>query len=109
MLVFLGGGLIGTVLIVQGIVQRNQETTANQFFGALSSVGILLVVLGLLGVLAQIAGIARHADDGADDRAERDPWNGLTLEWADPADELATVTSPYPMLDAREGDEEGSN
>ena len=111
-LVFLGGGLIGTVLIVQAIVQRNQETTANQFFGALSSVGILLVVVGLLGVLAQIAGIARHAhdgdDDGADDQVERDPWNGLTLEWADPADELVTVTSPYPLLDAREGDEEGS-
>ena len=59
--------------------------------GALVLVGVVLFVLNLA------VSLARGTDDD-----DHDPWEGQTLEWA--ADVAAvTVTSPAPLLDAREG------
>lgn len=104
-LVVLGGGLLGTAVLVQAVVQLDGETTAFQLFGLLTAVGAGLLALGALSAL-----IAAVRSSGQ----EPDPVEGLTLEWASstPAtggvvrDDLARVISPYPLLDAREGTEE---
>jgi heme/copper-type cytochrome/quinol oxidase subunit 1 len=59
--------------------------------GALLLVGVLVFVVNLASSLA-----------GSNDDATDDPWDGFTLEWAaDPS--AVAVTSPAPLLDAREG------
>jgi cytochrome c oxidase subunit 1 len=104
-LVVLGGGLLGTALLVQAIVQLDGEPTAHQLFGALTAAGAALLALGVLsGLIAAV----RAADDDAGTP------EGATLEWSFPSpasggvglEDLARVTSPYPLLDAREGTEE---
>lgn len=104
-LIVLGAGLLGTATLVQAIVQLDGETTASQLFGAVEAVGAALFALGVLGAL--VAAVRSSGDDTGDEPVE----GGLTLEWAFPAPasggvglvELARVTSPYPLLDAREG------
>ncbi len=112
-LVFLGGALLATASLVQAIVQLDGKTTASQLWGALIAVGAVLFALGALSGLAASMGAARDAADGP----VEDDVDGLTLEWAFPRpavggvelEDLARVTSPYPLLDAREGtDEENS-
>jgi heme/copper-type cytochrome/quinol oxidase subunit 1 len=112
-LTFLGGALLATASLVQAIVQLDGRTTASQLWGGLVAVGAVLFALGALSGLAASAGAARDAADGP----VEDDVEGLTLEWAytRPAaggvelEDLARVTSPYPLLDAREGtDEEDS-
>lgn len=102
----LGGGLLGTTLLVQSVVQLDGETTAFQIFGLLVAVGAGLLALG--GLSALVAAM-RATEDPAGE-----PVQGLTLEWSFPnpagggigLPELARVTSPYPLLDAREGTED---
>lgn len=104
-LVVLGGGLLGTALLVQAVVQLDGEITAFQLFGLLTAVGAGLLALGALSAL--IAAVRSSGD-------EPGPVDGLTLEWASSApatggivrEDLARVTSPYPLLDAREPTEE---
>lgn len=105
-LLVLGGGLLGTTLLVQAVVQLDGETTAFQIFGLLVAVGAGLLALG--GLSALVAAM-RATEDPAGE-----PVQGLTLEWSFPnpagggigLPELARVTSPYPLLDAREGTED---
>ncbi len=104
-LIILGGGLLGTATLVQAIVQLDGETTASQVFGAAEALGAALFALGALGAL--VAAVRSSGDDTGDEPVE----GGLTLEWAFPAPasggvglaDLSRVTSPYPLLDAREG------
>ena len=112
-LVFLGGALLSTASLVQAIVQLDGRTTASQLWGALIAVGAVLFALGALSGLAASLRAAGDAADGPVD----DDVRGLTLEWAFPRpavggvelEDLARGTSPYPLLDAREGaDEEES-
>jgi len=66
---------------------------------AVSLVGGALVALAILLFVVNLAVSLARAPEGE----AVDPWEGHTLEWA--ADALAvTVTSPSPLLDAREGD-----
>jgi cytochrome c oxidase subunit 1 len=106
-LVFLGGGLLATAQLVQSVVQLDGKDTASQFFGALTAVGALLLGVGILSGFLASLGAARDAEDGPDDD---DGVQGLTLEWSYPTPtaggtvlDLTEVTSPYPLLDAREG------
>jgi cytochrome c oxidase subunit I+III len=111
--VFLGGGLLAITPLVQGIVQLDGKTTASQLWGALVAVGAVIFALGVLnGFLASLSALRSAADGDADDGPD-----GLTLEWSFPTpavggvvlDDLARVTSAYPLLDAREGsDQENS-
>ena len=101
-LVLLGGGLLGTALLVQALVQLDGDDTAHQLFGALVAAGAALLALGVLSAL--IAAVRSTDEEG-------DTPEGATLEWSFPSPagggvglpELARVTSPYPLLDAREG------
>ena len=69
--------------------------------------GAALLALGVLGGYMTSLGAAKDAADGPTEGAQ-----GLTMEWAFPSpavggsvpDDLPEVTSPYPLLDAREGD-----
>ena len=106
-LVFLGGGLLATAQLVQSVVQLDGKDTASQFFGALTALGAVLLGVGILSGFMASLGAARDAEDGPDDD---DGVHGLTLEWSYPTPtaggtvlDLAEVTSPYPLLDAREG------
>lgn len=104
-LVVLGGGLMGTALLVQALVQLDGEDTAHQLFGLLVAGGAALLALGALSAL--IAAVRSTDDDAATPE-------GATLEWSftSPATggvglpELARVASPYPLLDARQGTDE---
>lgn len=106
-LVVLGGGLLATAQLVQAVVQLDGKDTASQLFGALTAVGAALLALGVLGGYLTSLGAAKDAADGPTEGAQ-----GLTMEWAFPSpavggsvpDDLPEVTSPYPLLDAREGD-----
>ena len=110
LLVVAGGGLLSTAVFVQGLVQRDGEPTANQFFGVLVVAAAALYLLGVLSAAGAVRSASAAAADGGDD----EPVGG-TLEWvaASPArgddvpDDLPTVTSPYPLADARDGDAPG--
>ncbi len=88
-------------------MQLDGKDTASQLFGALTAVGAALLALGVLGGYMTSLGAAKDAADGPTEGAQ-----GLTMEWAFPSpavggsvpDDLPEVTSPYPLLDAREGD-----
>ena len=80
----------------------------------IASVGAAVVVLALVLLLANLVGsiVARRGK-----RAEPDPWEGHTLEWATTSpppvhnfDELPVVRSEVPLLDLHASsmsDEEG--
>lgn len=99
LLVLAGSGLLGTVGVVQAIVQRNDPTSGAAPLGALVAVGSALFLLGVLGGLV---GSLTAARKGA---PEEDAPAGLTLEWAFPRpttggavpEDLPAVTSPYPL------------
>ena len=103
LLVAAGGGLLATVVLVQGLVQRNESTTATPFFGALTALAALLYLFGALGALVAFRSSIAASDAGYTDDARR----GATLEWAfaSPAhadrvpESLPAVTSPYPLGD----------
>lgn len=105
----LGGGLLGTVVGLQAILLRSDSSDGlgNGLFGIGIAAGAALLALGLLSALGAVAGAARSGDDGP---SEIDG-TGLTLEWATaspPApgnftEPLPQVTSPYPLLDLRDG------
>ncbi|MEI2638634.1 MAG: cbb3-type cytochrome c oxidase subunit I [Microthrixaceae bacterium] len=104
-LVFAGGGLLGTIAVVQGVLEASEPSTV--LYGAMVAITAALLMLGLLiGLLSALgAASAGHADPTADDST------GLTLEWAfasPPAPagagfSVPAVSSPYPLLDLREG------
>lgn len=108
-LVLLGGALLATGLLVQGVVQLDGEDTGSQAFGAVVALGAILALLGVVGVFVATLGAARRASEGEPDE---ETVEGLTLEWAagtpavggDESEESVVVGSPYPLLDAREGD-----
>lgn len=99
LMVLVGSGLLGTVAIVQSIVQREDPTSGAAPLGALVAAGSVLFLLGVLSGLAGSLTAARSADSDDDEPA------GQTLEWAFPRptnggsvpDDLPAVTSPYPL------------
>ena len=111
-LVVLGGAVMATTALVQGVVQLDGETTAYQAWGAATAVGAVLFGLGVLNGFLVAVGAARTAQH----EPEAGTTDGLTFEWAfaTPAEggavpeDLPAVTTPYPLLDAREGTEEES-
>jgi MFS family permease len=98
-LTILGGGLLATVVLVQGIVQRDGVRTANEVFGVFVILASLAYLLGVLSALSAVRGAA--ADPSGDDEIVQ----GETLEWALPTpahgdripDDLPAVESPYPL------------
>ena len=114
-LVFAGGGLlgtlgiVGTIAVAQGVLSDSDSDS--RVYGIVFGVLAALFTFGLLIALVSALGAASagHADPTEDDQS------GLTLEWAvasPPAPEGAgftvpAVSSPYPLLDLREGPESG--
>ena len=106
LLVIAGGGLLSTVVLVQGLVQQDGEATANQFFGGVVVLAAALYLLGVLVAGSAMRSASAATADGVDDGEQA----GGTLEWAasSPAhgdevpDDLPAVTSPYPLADARD-------
>jgi hypothetical protein len=104
--VIAGGGLLSTVVLVQGLVQQDGEATANQFFGGVVVLAAALYLLGVLVAGSAMRSASAATADGVDDGEQA----GGTLEWAasSPAhgdevpDDLPAVTSPYPLADARD-------
>ncbi len=83
-----------------GIEALNAVSAAG---GAITILGVLLAVLGLLG------GLKGRRATGDEARVDDDPWEGHTLEWAtasppapDNFAEPPEVTSAEPLLDRRE-------
>ncbi len=114
LLTIAGGGLLSTLMLVQGLVQRNGERPANQLFGVIVVAAALCYLLGVLAALSAIRGAVDAAASAADDAATTDDATsvqGATLEWALPTpargdripDDLPTIDSPYPL--AAEGDQ----
>lgn len=114
-LVFLGGGLLGTLGLVGTIAMAqgalSDSDSDNRILGIIFCVLAVILTIGLLVALvsALSAASAGHADPAEDDRT------GLTLEWAvssPPAPAAAgftvpEISSPYPLLDLREGSGSG--
>jgi|GEM_PF-4358628 len=105
-LTILGGSLLTTVVLVQGLIQRNGERPANQLFGVLVVVAAVTYLLGVLGAFSAIRGTVRAGSDGPPDPEV----TGETLEWALPTpargaripEDLPEVSSPYPLAPAEE-------
>lgn len=105
-LLFAGGGLLGVTAGVQAVLPTSNRMGPG-IYGGLMTVAAGLFALGMLtGLVAAIrAGAVGHDDPVEDDAS------GLTLEWAVPSPPTATahgpavpaITSPYPLLDLREG------
>jgi heme/copper-type cytochrome/quinol oxidase subunit 1 len=101
--------LLGTVLwalplVVSGFLDEPLGSLGKvrdgvEALNGVSMVGAGLLALGVLVFLANIAGsLGRNVDDA---EIPTDPWDGFTLEWAaDPS--TVAVTSPHPLLDAKE-------
>lgn len=108
--VLVGAGLIATLHLVQGIAAGDgRGGIASEAFSGIVATGAVLVLLGFLGALAAVVGAARAGGEEAD----ADDEAGMTLEWAPPGPVVAgqvpdwdPVTSPYPLADLRDGDEE---
>ncbi len=104
-LAFIGGGLLGTVAVLQGVLSPD-NTLDLGIYGTLIAATAGILALGILTALvsALSSGAAGHAGPVEPDLS------GLTLEWAygsppAPVDveiELPAVTSPYPLLDLRD-------
>lgn len=114
------GRLAPVILLVGGVIAAGADAVsgvagdgdeARTGIGALNVVSTLGIVVVLLGLLVAAAGlVGRRAGDVPDD-----PWDGGTLEWATAsppvAENFATlpmVTSAEPLLDEREGTRSGS-
>lgn len=109
---FLGGGLLATVIGLQGVLLAdNGSGLSDELLGGAMAAGGALLALGVLSALGAALGAARA---GADGPSQPDA-TGLTLEWATaspPApgnftEPLPPVTSPYPLLDLRDGGDAG--
>lgn len=104
-LAFVGGGLLGTVAVVQGVLSPD-HTLDSGLYGALIAATAAILALGVLTALVAAlgAGSAGHAGPAEPDQS------GLTLEWAygsppvpsDMETALPAVNSPYPLLDLRD-------
>lgn len=108
----LGGGLLATVVGLQGVLMAdNGNGMSDELLGGAMAAGAALLALGVLSALGAVLGAARA---GADGPTQPDA-TGLTLEWATaspPAagnftEPLPPVTSPYPLLDLRDGGDAG--
>jgi heme/copper-type cytochrome/quinol oxidase subunit 1 len=106
--VLLGGGLLATVVGLQAVLMADsRDGLDSQLLGAAIAAGAALLALGVLSGLAGSLGSARAAAQGG---AEHDE-TGLTLEWATASppvtgnftEPLPAITSPYPLLDLRDG------
>ena len=92
--------VLATVVLVQGIVQRDGVRTANEVFGVVVILASLAYLLGVLSALSAVRGAAADPS-GEDGEIVR----GETLEWALPTpahgdripDDLPAVESPYPL------------
>lgn len=109
-LVLLGGAMLATTTLVQAVVQTDGATTASQALGAIEAAGAVLFALGAL------SGLVAAVRTATVDR-EPEPTEGLTLEWSFPTPagggvglpDLRRVVSPYPLLDAHLGTDEGKD
>jgi len=102
-------GLVGTVLLslpdlIAGFLDQVWRLGGvTDDVDAVEALNIASIAGGALLVLVAIAflGLVLQAAMGDAD-ADPDPWEGHTLEWADPA-APPTVTSEAPLYDARHG------
>lgn len=115
--ILLGGGLAATVLLVEAIAAGDgRDGLPDGLVNGAVAAGAGLVALGVLAVLAAVVGAARDGADGAGDAGSST--DGGTLDWehrglavAGVATTVATVQSPYPLIDLRDGgapDKEGT-
>lgn len=105
-LLFVGGGLLGVVAVVQAVLPTSSRMGPG-VYGGVMTVGAGLFALGMLTALVSAirAGAVGYSDPVADDST------GLTLEWSAASPPTASsknpavpaITSPYPLLDLREG------
>ena len=116
MSLLLGGFLLAAADVVAGFFLADDVQVGEHaegivdVFNVISLIGAIIVGLGLIGVLAAVAGAARVAG------ADNDPWSGHTLEWATASpppsgnfDEPHTASSERPLLDLAEAAEEVSS
>jgi len=94
-----GAILLGLPHLVLGLVQASDDGIDPRAFAGISAVGALLLALSVLGIAA--GGASARRDAGRGDVLVADPWGtGTTLEWTDAIPN--EITSPEPVLDARE-------
>jgi heme/copper-type cytochrome/quinol oxidase subunit 1 len=88
-------GALDQVKFLPGSVEDGVEA-----LNAVSLVGGVVIVLGLLVFVVNLVGsLARRTDEA--DAAELDPWDGHTLEWAARDARPVPVRSATPLLDGQ--------
>jgi heme/copper-type cytochrome/quinol oxidase subunit 1 len=103
-----GLGLLATVLLclpdlISGFLEQLWRLGgADDNTTAIEALNIASVAGGLLLVVVAVAFLGLVIKAAMSDEVVVDPWEGHTLEWADPA-ALPTVTSEAPVYDARHG------
>lgn len=103
-----GLGLLATVLLclpdlISGFLEQLWRLGgADDNTTAIEALNIASVAGGLLLVLVAVAFLGLVVKAAMSDEVVLDPWEGHTLEWADPATTLA-ITSEAPVYDARHG------
>ncbi len=106
----IGGGLLATVLAVAVFVQGSGDT-GETLFGWLAAGSALVMLAGITGGLVFSLG-SSASDEDEDVQAPENPFDGFTLEWQTPSPamggertaEIPLIESPYPLLDAKEGE-----
>jgi heme/copper-type cytochrome/quinol oxidase subunit 1 len=99
-------GLLGTILLclpdlISGFLDQMWRLGgATDDVDAVEALNIASLVGGVLVVLVAVAFLGLVLQAALGDEADRDPWGGHTLEWADPAAPPA-VTSEAPVYDDR--------
>jgi heme/copper-type cytochrome/quinol oxidase subunit 1 len=111
-----GAVLVGVAEVVAGFFEADDlqlVTPADDAVEVLNAVALIGTLLLVAGAATVLAAVARSVLPGAP-AADRDPWDGHTLEWATESPPRlgnfskppATVNSEAPLLDQRENEGE---